>query len=194
MKKLTAFLLGSALILGGCGIQGETGKVTITNPVEINSEPAIMTVYEWIGEEIADFEEITFAESLRMFTEKGSGILYYGYDDCPWCERAVPLLNEAALETGVTVYYIDVYGPFQPTKDQFDDLTYYIESTFLEDDEGSKSFFVPLIIGVKNGEITGSHVSLVKGFELEDENSMMNDAQKKELKDIYLDIIRKTAD
>lgn len=192
MKKLTAFLLGSALLLGGCASKSE--KVTITNPVDIQSEPAIMTVYEWIGDEIADFQEITFAESLRLFTEKGSGILYYGYNDCQWCERAVPVLNEAALQTGVTVYYIDVYGPFQPTKDEFDDLMDYIEDTFLEDDKGNKSFFVPLVIGVKNGEITGSHVSLVKSFELKDETSMMDEAQKKELRDIYLDIIKKTAD
>jgi hypothetical protein len=64
----------------------------------------------------------------------------------------------------------------------------------IEDEEGNKSFFVPLVIGVKNGEITDSHVSLVKGFELEDEESMLSDEQKQELKNIYLDIIKKTAD
>ena len=46
----------------------------------------------------------------------------------------------------------------------------------------------------KNGEITASHVSLVSDFVLEDEDSMMSDAQKSELKKIYLDIIEKTAD
>lgn len=192
MKKLTAFIFSLCILLSGCA--HDSSEVTITNPVEMNSDPAIMTVYEWIGEKIADFQEITFAESLRLFTEKGSGILYYGYDDCPFCERAVPLLNEAALETGVTVYYVDIYGPFQPNRDQFDDLLDYIEDCLIEDDKGNKSFFVPLVIGVKNGEITGSHVSLVSSFSLENEESMMDEAQKKELKDIYLEIIKKTAD
>lgn len=192
MKKCIAILFSLCLFL--CGCASEHAKVTITNTVDLNSEPAIMTVYEWIGDEIADFQEITFAESLRLFTEKGSGILYYGYDNCPYCERGIPLLNEAALETGVTVYYIDVYGPMQPTRDEYDDLVSYIEETFIEDKDGNKSFFVPLVIGVKNGEITASHVSLVSDFTLENEDSMLSDAQKSELKKIYLDIIEKTAD
>ncbi len=192
MKKYIAVLFSLCLLL--CGCKPKHAKVTITNTVDLDSDPAIMEVYEWIGNEIADFRQITFAESLRLFTEKGSGILYYGYDDCPYCERGIPLLNEAALETGVTVYYIDVYGPFQPTRDEFDDLCDYIEETFIEDKDGNKSFFVPLVIGVKNGEITASHVSLVSDFVLEDEDSMMSDAQKSELKKIYLDIIEKTAD
>jgi hypothetical protein len=37
-------------------------------------------------------------------------------------------------------------------------------------------------------------VALVSGFSIEDETSQMNDEQKQELKNIYLDIIRKTAD
>ncbi|MDO4415645.1 MAG: hypothetical protein Q4C20_11275 [Erysipelotrichaceae bacterium] len=193
MKKLSALLLSLCLLLCGCAKQ-ETEKVTITNPVDIYSEPAIMTVYEWIGNEIADFQEITFTESLRLFSEKGSGILYFGYDNCPFCERAVPMLNEAALETGVSVYYVDVYGVFQPTRKEFDELMGYVDEALIEDEDGGKSFFVPLILGIKNGEITGHHVALVDGFTIENEESQMNDAQKEELKNIYLDIIRKTAD
>ena len=193
MKKLSALLLSLCLLLCGCAKQ-ETEKVTITNPVDIYSEPAIMTVYEWIGNEIADFQEITFTESLRLFSEKGSGILYFGYDNCPFCERAVPMLNEAALETGVSVYYVDVYGVFQPTRKEFDELMGYVDEALIEDEDGGKSFFVPLILGIKNGEITGHHVALVDGFTIENDESQMNDAQKEELKNIYLDIIRKTAD
>lgn len=192
MKKILAVLMSAVIVLTGCAKKAE--KLTITNPVELNYEPAIMTVYDWIGENIADFREITFAESIRMFEEKGSGILYYGYNDCPFCERAVPMLNEAALETEIPVYYIDIYGPEQPSRDQFDTLLEYIDETLIEQEDGSKGFFVPLIIGVKNGEITGSHVALVSGFSIEDETSQMNDEQKQELKNIYLDIIRKTAD
>ena len=153
-----------------------------------------MTVYDWIGDEIGDFREITFAESIRMFSESGSGILYFGYDNCPWCERAIPILNQVVLETGVTVYYIDVYGPIQPDKKEYDTLLEYIDEVLIEDNEGQKGFFVPLVIGVKEGKITGSHVSLVDGFELENEDDQLSDAQKEELKKIYYEIIRKTAD
>ena len=192
MKKIKALLTAAVLCLCGCGTKPET--ITITNPVELKSTPADMTVYDWIGDEIGDFREITFTESIRMFSESGSGILYYGYDNCPWCERAIPILNRIMLETGITVYYIDVYGPIQPSREEFDTLLEYIDEVLIEDDEGKKGFFVPLVIGVKNGKITGSHVSLVDGFELENEDDQLSDAQKEELKKFYYEIISKTAD
>lgn len=194
MKKITGLAMAAVICLCGCASDKPAEKVIITNDVELVSTPADMTVYEWIEGEIADFREITFAESLRLFEEGGSGIVYYGYDDCPWCERAVPVLNEAARETEITVYYVDVYGVFQPTREQFDKLLTYIEDALVEDDAGEKSFFVPLMMGVKDGVMTDSHVALVDGFVIEEEDDQMTDAQKKTLKDIYLDIIRKTAD
>lgn len=192
MKKLKALFLTAVIALCGCAAKGET--YTITNNVDLDAVPADMTVYEWIDGEIGDFQEITFSKALRLFKEKGSGILYFGYDDCPFCERGVPVLNEAVRETGVTVYYIDVYGPFQPTAEEYEELMGYIEEYMIEDSKGNKSFFVPWVIGVKNGGVTASHVSLVSDFSIENEESQMNDSQKKELKEIYLDIIRKTAD
>ena len=192
MKKLKALFLGAVIALAGCASKSET--YTITNNVDLDSVPADMSVYDWIGDQTGDFQEITFSKALRIFKEKGSGILYFGYDDCPFCERGVPLLNEAVLETGVTVYYIDVYGPFQPTAEEYEELMGYIEEFMIEDSSGAKAFFVPWVIGVKNGEVTASHVSLVPDFVIEDEESQMNDSQKKELREIYMDIIRKTAD
>lgn len=192
MKKITALLTAAVLCLCGCGTKSET--YTITNPVDLNATPADMTVYDWIGDEIGDFQEITFAESIRMFEEGGSGILYYGYDNCPWCERAIPVLNQIVLETGITVYYIDVYGPFQPDKQEFDKLLAYIDEALIEDDKGEKGFFVPLVIGVKNGQMTGSHVSLVDDFKLENDDDQLSDSQKAQLKNLYLEIVRKTAD
>ncbi len=197
MKKFlaTAMLLS---ILTGCtkdttAEESVIEPVTITNTVALDSHYADMSPYKWIEGETAHFEEVTLAEANRLYLEGGSGIVYYGYIDCPWCQRAVPLLNEAAREMEVTVYYIDVYGAVQPSKEEYDTFINCIKDT-LDIENGEYAFYVPYIAGVKNGKITGYHVSLLDSFTIENDDSQMDDAQKKELKTIYENIIKETAD
>ncbi len=192
MKKILAVFL-AALTLAGCA---DTSKkyepVTITNPVELETLTPVLDGYEFLEDSDPVFREITLAESVRMFEEKGSGILYYGRVGCFWCQRMVPALNEAAKEMGVEVYYVDV--DLQTSKEAYDKLVTYIESIFeVNEKTGKGEFKVPEVIGVKNGEITGHHLSLVSSFD-PDKQDVLTDEQYEELKTIYKDIIVQTAD
>ena len=194
-KKLLMAIVLAAVSLTACSKDEnkEPEQVTITNPVEFETLPLVMDGYGFLEDDDPAFIEITLAESVRMFTEKGSGILYYGREGCWWCQRAVPVLNEAAKELGVKVYYIDVNLP--TSKESYDALESHINSIFEKDAEtGNPVFKVPEVIGVKEGEIVGHHLSLVKSFEPGDNDAMMNDEQKAELKQDYLDIIKAAAD
>ncbi|MBE6122933.1 MAG: hypothetical protein IJ130_09695 [Solobacterium sp.] len=195
MKKIMAACL--AVMLCACG-SGNNGKpahtpVTIVNPVELETMTAAMGEYEFLEDDDPAFTEITLAESIRMFKEKGTGILYYGRVGCWWCQRAVPVLNEAAKEMGVTVYYIDVQLP--TTEAAYNELDSLINSIFEKDASTGKPVFkVPEVIGVKDGEIVGHHLSLVSSFEPDGDDTMMTDEQKAELKEIYEDIIAAVAE
>ncbi|MDY6282959.1 MAG: hypothetical protein SPL40_07905 [Erysipelotrichaceae bacterium] len=179
-------------------------EYTITNSVDLVTSEADMTGYQWLYDTDPPFVETTFQESIRMFTEKGSGILYYGRTNCPWCQRAVPVLDEVAQETGVTIYYIDASQPLataadgsvDATKSQevYQELLGYISPILEKDKDGKPAFQIPEVIGVKNGEIVGHHLSLVGSFSLDSEDAQMNDEQVAELKDIYRRIIAATAD
>ena len=69
-------------------------------------------------------------------------------------------------------------------------LTTYIDSTLYVDQAGNKSFFVPDLIAVNNGVITGYHTSTVKGIAVSsNENIVLSDEQKNELKKYYLEVI-----
>ena len=38
--------------------------------------------------------------------EKGTGVVYLGFPECPWCNAYVKYLNEVALEVGIDkIYY-----------------------------------------------------------------------------------------
>lgn len=179
-------------------------EYTITNSVDLVTSEADMTGYQWLYDTDPPFVETTFQESIRMFTEKGSGILYYGRTNCPWCQRAVPVLDDVAQETGVTIYYIDASQPLataadgsvDATKSQevYQELLGYISPILEKDEDGKPAFQIPEVIGVKNGAIVGHHLSLVDSFSLDSEDAQMNDEQVAELKDIYRRIIAATAD
>ena len=193
MKKIV-LVLTALLTLVSCGKQEqEVDKtVTITNSVELNTYDADMSGYKWLYDSEPAFTEITLEESIRIFKEEGSGILYYGYAGCPWCERAVPILNKVAKETGVTVYYINVH--FQTTMEAYNELMTYISPILEKDSEGEPVFKVPEVIAVKDGEITDHHLALVEDFKIENDDSQMSDSQKKELEDIYLNLIQSAKD
>ncbi|MBF1104465.1 MAG: hypothetical protein HXL54_02670, partial [Solobacterium sp.] len=153
-----------------------------------------MKGYKWIRNDVADFQLITLKESLRMFEEGGTGILYYGYDECAWCNRAVPELNEVAKELNLTIYYIDASAKVE--KDDYKKLLEYIDPVLKVNSSGEKGFYVPAVIGVKNGKLVDYHVSLLDDFELskDDPDKQLSDAQKQELQDIYRKIAKEVAD
>lgn len=181
------------LIFWGCAPKAEA--ITITSSVELKASVADMSGYEFLDDEDPAFVQITYSESLRLFQEKGSGILFYGYEDCYYCNRAVPILNEAAKEAGITIYYVDTYDSANTTRKQYDELMTYLESTFQEDEEtGELAFYVPDVVGVKNGEVVDYHVSLTDDFIKGNDAKQLTRAQKNSLKKDYIDIFNAVKD
>ena len=199
MKKILTYLL-AVVLLAGCFNKTDSKKntssdaLTITNKVSLTSTKADMKGYKWIRNDVADFQLISLKESLRMFEEGGTGILYYGYDECAWCNRAVPELNEVAKELNLTIYYVDASAKVE--KDDYKKLLEYIDPVLKVNSSGEKGFYVPAVIGVKNGKLAEYHVSLLDSFELskDDPNKQLSDAQKQELQDIYRNIAKSVAD
>ena len=188
MKKMMMAVLCLGMLVGCSSKTAASGsEVTITNPVELNTVTLDMSGYEWLNDSEPAFTEITLHESIRMFSEKGTGIVFYGFPGCSFCQRAVPEMNAVAKELGISIYYIDVTNntlDADHKEDDFDVLSGYISSVFVND-----NFQVPEVIAVKDGEIVGNHLSLVDDFKITSDDSQMNDEQKKELQDIYKGLI-----
>ena len=153
-----------------------------------------MKDYKQLEGNVADFQQITVAESIRFIKAGGSGIIYYGYVGCPFCERAIPLLNQAVLETGITIYYVDVKAEPIATQLEFQELVDLIGSTFSLDQNGYPAFYVPEVIGIKNGRITGFQVALIDDWKPSTPDDQMDEQQKEKLLNIYKEIIEMTAD
>jgi thiol-disulfide isomerase/thioredoxin len=184
-------------------------KVTITNSVAVTSKTLDMSGYEWLDDANPAFIQITMSESLRLVDEGGTGIILYSYTSCPWCNRAVPVLNEAAKEMGVHIYYVDVYESelmdasgkafsaegktvIQSMLTHFDSILKHETNSTTGVSE--PTLYTPEVVAIKKGAIAGHHTSLVDSFTMTTGDEQMDDAQKAELKGIYEDLIKSVAD
>ena len=205
MKKLYISLL--AVMLAGCSAAGVSASAVSSSAEEeesgliLNTKELDMDGYWWLDDDDPAFIQISFTESFRLFEEGGTGMLVYSYPDCPYCNRAVPVLNEAAKEKGIKVYYVDVYEPemtTDTTEEQFYEDLYHLydlldpileKMTNETTGEIEPAFYVPEVVAIKDGEIVGHHCSLTDDFVLEDSETQMTDEQRQELKDDYLRLI-----
>lgn len=191
MKKLLcALLLVSSLV--GCSKKEEptptsTSEVVIENNVEVAATKADMSGYSRLTDADHRFITIEFEDLLRIFEEKGTAIIYFGRVNCPFCQRAVPVINEVAKELNIDVYSVNVDNAVF-TMDMYYAIEPYIEKTFVES-QGQKNFLIPELVSVKDGEVQQWHISLVEDFVLDSDDKEMNDEQVAHLKEIYRNVI-----
>ena len=197
-KSIIYFLLSVSILLFGCKPIPESQNSNTTetlNLVYVDQKESDLKSYTFLADDNPAFKEITFESSIKFFTEGYSGILYYGKVGCPWCERAVPILNAVAKDNNISIYYIDANKGMGETKrereENYANLSKYISDSFQEDSNGKKGMFVPDVIAVKNGKMVAYHVSLVDDYDIH-KNDQLSESQKQELYNIYQQIINAT--
>lgn len=186
MKKILILIV--TVFLLACGSQ----KITITNPVELHTGIPETAGYRWLNDPEPAFDEVTLKEALRLFDEKGTGILYFGGQTCPICQRAVPEINTVLKKLGVRMYYVDT--DILTGKEEFERLMELTKDHLTKNDDGSISFQVPRIFIIQNGEVIDTYLGLQPSVTLETEDQQLTSAQKRELQGIYEEMIRKIAD
>lgn len=148
-------------------------------------------------------------EEIMDVLDKGTGIIYFGFPECPWCRSAVPVLIDAVKETGASkIYYYNAY-PIRDVKhlddkgniviDKEGTKEYYTLISKLApvlkpyeglNNEQIKRLYLPTVLFVKDGKIVKMHEGTVESQT--DPNIKLTEDQRKELKEIYKDGINKT--
>jgi len=137
---------------------------------------------------IPEFNLIRYVtpEEILAIAESGTGLIYFGFPNCPWCRQMTPLLIDIALEMGVdTIYYINML-PIRTIWDldedgepimvysghpYYQDLLIAFESViepmslnpfyFRGVNTEELRIFVPTVVAIRDGEIVASHVYTV---------------------------------
>ncbi len=161
--------------------------------------------------------DIVSEEEAVTLLEKGTGILYMGFPECPWCRSLLPVLlktldnvgiqklsylnisnirdtlaiddknNVEVLEEGTVGYY--------KILDLLDEVLEPFYLTNNEDqqiDTKEKRVYAPTVVGVKEGKIVGIHVSTVESQT--DPYADLTQEQEEELSNAFLEIINKVYD
>ncbi len=182
-------LCASVLILTNpCSVKAETGAMISADNL------ADMSLYTALEDFYPAFVKISLTESLNFFKNGETGILVYTAPWCPYCQYAVPVLNEALKEAGVIALLIDPSEcDWNTEAEAFKELSDLFRTVW-GTHEDNTVINVPEVIAVKNGTIEGHHYELLDTFAKDEVSSEaeMSVEQKEELKEIYAGLIRLT--
>ena len=93
-------------------------------------------------------------EQIIKILKDGTGIVYLGFPECPWCQKYVSILNEVAKENNITkIYYFNILEDRKLETPEYKEMVSLLKNYLDTDDEGNKRIFVPEIVFVQNGEI-----------------------------------------
>lgn len=94
------------------------------------------------------------ADEIIKILEGGTGLVYLGFPECPWCQAYVPILNEVAKEEGVEkIYYFNIRGDRQKNSKEYQKIVKLVKNFLMKDDEGNERIFVPDVYAVRDGKI-----------------------------------------
>ena len=145
-----------------------------------------MSKYKGLNSINHNFVGTTVSELGKVINEKQSGAFVLSRESCNHCQMVMKLINEAAEELGVTVYYIDGESKTYPIVDtpDYDLLDSLIKSIEEPNDDGEITPQTPHFFTVVNGKFKDSIIGFsIKGNEpTESENSKQLDKYKKALK------------
>lgn len=152
-------------------------------------------------------------EEIFEIIEDGTGIIYFGFPECPWCRNVVPVLINSAIEYGVkdNIYYLNNRedrntlslnnkGEVVTDKEASNDylklievLKKYLPSYNGLNDEDIKRLYFPTILFVKNGRVIGLEQTLPSYSERVSGDGYlpMTENEIKELSNIYKDYYQK---
>jgi len=99
------------------------------------------------------FQYISGTDAVELL-EKGTGIIFFGFPSCPWCQAYAPKLNDLAKSYGVKkIYYLDTYDDWQNDTENYKKLTSLLGDTLQFDNVGNRHLYVPDVAFVVDGKI-----------------------------------------
>lgn len=155
-------------------------------------------------------------DELKELLNNGTGVLYLGFPTCPWCRNMVPVLNEAGEEYGINKinYYNikEIRSSFAFDDDNkliktdgneiysflLEKLDKFLEDYSVTDNNGKsvktgeKRVYAPTVVFIKEGEVKRVIEGTVDSQK--DPYILLDEEQRKELKDKYLEGFNTLAD
>lgn len=181
MKKKLIIIVSAIIIIGG----GILLYFVLNNKNNENNNDNIKFAKEYteVGEDnVFVYKDI---DEIINILKYGTGVVYLGFPECPWCQAYVKYLNDAAKEANIEkIYYFNILEERKNNTEKYQEIVSILGDNLQRDEEGNLKVFVPNVSFVVDGKIVGNdyETSLdTKGFEkpsdywtIEDVNRLNN--------------------
>ena len=202
MKKQKLFIILGTIIL----VLLAGGIALYFTVIKNDPEPVKQTDAQRFALEYSMSEDNVFvyrdAEAIIKIMEKGTGVVYLGFPECPWCKSYVKYLNEVAKEVGIEkIYYYNVLTerpesgkPASEGSEAYEKMVNILKEYLEVDAEGNERIYVPNVSFHIDGFIIGNDLETAydtKGFETpeeywtEKEVSELKKTLKKYMEDVH---------
>lgn len=216
MKKILILIIPLFLIFCGCTKVSDGEK--FKNEYESLNEKEVGD-NKYLSMNIDENNIISYAsiEEIIDIIKNGTGVIYLGFPECPWCRNAVPNLLDAADSTSLDkIYYLNMKevrdilslddegkvvtesNGDSKYKELLTALDSILDEYVLTDkmgnsvDTGEKRIYVPMVLFIKNGEVVFYHNDTVESQT--DPYIPLTEDEKNELVSIYKNGISKVID
>ena len=108
--------------------------------------------------QVADDNRFVYVSpsEIKQIFEHGSGLVFLGFKECPWCQKLAPMIDEAAKAEGLTkVYYMDIRQARANNDVTYRMLVEKLKDHLAKDGDGNPRIFVPDVTALHDGKIVG---------------------------------------
>ena len=96
-------------------------------------------------------------DEIIKIMEKGTGVVYLGFPECPWCNAYVKYLNEVAKDEGIEkIYYYNILEDRKNNTPKYQKLLEILGDNLQNDPEGNPRIYVPNVSFHVNGKLIGN--------------------------------------
>ena len=161
MKRIGSILLVLLLMLTGCSKgedEKETKAVTYTNTFDFEYEIADMSYYNGLSFSGHAFKAINVNTVIDLIENKGTAIVYFASPTCSACQVATRVVNDAAMQAEITVYYINAN---EMDDEGYDTFVQLAKEVLTKDDLGNPQLATPDLMVINSGEILGNNIGII---------------------------------
>mgnify|MGYP002626985922 CR=1 FL=1 len=89
--------------------------------------------------------------------EKGTGVVYLGFPECPWCQAYVKYLDEVAKDVGIEkIYYYNILEDRKNNTEGYQKVVAILKDYLENDEEGNPRIYVPNVSFHIKGKVIGN--------------------------------------
>lgn len=154
-KTIVTGILTAGLLLSGCA-----SNAAVTASASASSETIKNLNSEYT--QLPEANQFYYMEKdgVETLLLHGTGILFFGFPECPWCQAYLPQLNEVLLANDAKAAYYNIYTDKTADRTFYDMIAKDIESVndtgspiVQYNNDGKQIIYMPLTLFIKNGRI-----------------------------------------